>query len=78
MECSKETMKELHGVIGREEKEVEISEYMTKLTADIIARTGFDNSYDMGEKILHLLERMKDLTAEASRHLWFPGNRFNS
>ncbi|KAM0936989.1 putative cytochrome P450 [Dioscorea sansibarensis] len=48
VECSKETMKELHEVIGGEEKEVEMSEYMTKLTADIIARTEFDYSYDMG------------------------------
>ncbi|KAJ0974918.1 hypothetical protein J5N97_016883 [Dioscorea zingiberensis] len=76
VECSKETMKELHAVIGSGEREVEIGQYMTKLTADIIARAEFDRNYDMGEKILHLLERMQDLTAQASSHLWFPGSRF--
>ncbi|CAI0451084.1 unnamed protein product [Linum tenue] len=56
--------------------ELEIGEYMTRLTADIISRTEFDSSYEKGKQIFHLLTVLQRLCAQASKHLCFPGSRF--
>ncbi|KAK9034988.1 hypothetical protein V6N11_077039 [Hibiscus sabdariffa] len=58
------------------EKEFEIGKHMARLTADIIARTEFDTSYEKGKQIFHLLTSLQHLCAQASRHLCFPGSRF--
>ncbi|CAN1333489.1 Cytokinin hydroxylase [Linum perenne] len=56
--------------------ELEIGEYMTKLTADIIARTEFDSNYEKGKQIFHLLTLLQPLCAQASKNFYFPGSRF--
>ncbi|KAI5432426.1 hypothetical protein KIW84_036242 [Lathyrus oleraceus] len=76
VECTKEMLESLQKGLECGESEVEIGEYMTKLTADIISRTEFGTSYQKGKKIFHLLTLLQTRCAQASRHLCFPGSRF--
>lgn len=75
VECTTQMLKSLENAMETGETEVEIGEYMTRLTADIISRTEFDSNYEMGKQIFHLLTDLQRLCAQASRHLWFPGSR---
>jgi cytokinin trans-hydroxylase len=75
VECTKEMLHSLEKGLECGQSEVEIGEYMTKLTADIISRTEFGTSYQKGKKIFHLLTALQSLCAQASRHLCFPGSR---
>ncbi|KAI5684276.1 hypothetical protein M9H77_05504 [Catharanthus roseus] len=76
VECTKEMLKSIENAIEFGKNEVEIGEYMTRLTADIISRTEFDSNYEKGKQIFHLLTVLQQLCAQASRHLCFPGSRF--
>lgn len=76
VECTKEMLESLQKGLECGESEVEIGEYMTKLTADIISRTEFGTSYQKGKKIFHLLTVLQTRCAQASRHLCFPGSRY--
>ncbi|KAF7847671.1 hypothetical protein BT93_L2739 [Corymbia citriodora subsp. variegata] len=76
MECTNQMLQSLRKAVDSGQTEFEISEYMTRLTADIISRTEFDSSYEKGKQIFHLLTNLQSLCAQASRHLWFPGSRF--
>lgn len=76
VECTKEMIESLENGLECGQNEVEISEYMTKLTADIISRTEFGTSYQKGKKIFHLLTVLQTRCAQASRHLCFPGSRY--
>ncbi|PNY09328.1 cytokinin hydroxylase-like protein [Trifolium pratense] len=75
VECTKEMLHSLQKGLECGQSEVEIGEYMTKLTADIISRTEFGTSYQKGKKIFHLLTALQSRCAQASRHLCFPGSR---
>ncbi|KAJ1391416.1 Cytochrome P450 [Sesbania bispinosa] len=76
VECTKEMLQSLQNACACGQSEVEISHYMTELTADIISRTEFGTSYQKGKKIFHLLTLLQTRCAQASRHLCFPGSRF--
>ncbi|XP_042442219.1 cytokinin hydroxylase-like isoform X1 [Zingiber officinale] len=76
VECTRQMIKSLVEDVGSGQSEVEIGAYMTRLTGDIISRTGFDSSYEKGKKIFQLLERLQSLTAQSSRYLWIPGSRY--
>ncbi|XP_039010385.1 cytokinin hydroxylase-like isoform X1 [Hibiscus syriacus] len=76
VECTKRMLQSLENAVKSGQKEFEIGEHMVRLTADIIARTEFDTSYEKGKKIFHLLTSLQHLCAQASRHLCFPGSRF--
>ncbi|XP_061369078.1 cytokinin hydroxylase-like [Gastrolobium bilobum] len=76
VECTKEMLQSLQNVLESGKTEVEIGEYLTKLTADIISRTEFGTSYEKGKQIFHLLTELQNLCAQATRHLCFPGSRF--
>ncbi|KAL5581953.1 hypothetical protein UlMin_014395 [Ulmus minor] len=76
VECTKEMLQSLQKEVDSGLTELEIDEYMTRVTADIIARTEFDTSYEKGKKIFHLLTVLQHLCAQASRHLCLPGSRF--
>ncbi|XP_073063838.1 cytokinin hydroxylase-like [Primulina eburnea] len=76
VECTTQMLKSLENAMERGDTEVEIGEYMSRLTADIISRTEFDCNYEKGRQIFHLLTDLQRLCAQASRHLWFPGSRF--
>ncbi|XP_073146820.1 cytokinin hydroxylase-like [Henckelia pumila] len=76
VECTKQMLESLEKAMETGENEVEIGEYMTRLTADIISRTEFDSNYEKGKQIFNLLTDLQRLCAQASRHLWFPGSRF--
>ncbi|OIW17573.1 hypothetical protein TanjilG_08851 [Lupinus angustifolius] len=76
VECTKEMLQSIEKVLEFGESEVEIGEYMTKLTADIISRTEFGTSYQKGKKIFHLLTVLQSRCAQASRHLCIPGSRY--
>ncbi|XP_057754216.1 cytokinin hydroxylase [Arachis stenosperma] len=76
VECTKEMLQSLQNALDSGRTEVEIGEYMTKLTADIISRTEFGTSYQKGKKIFHLLKVLQTRCAQASRHLCFPGSRY--
>lgn len=75
VECTKKTIHALHAAAESGDGEVEIGEYLTQLTGDIIAHTEFDSSYEKGKRIFHLLTCLQGLTAQSSRHLCFPGSR---
>ncbi|CAL5185761.1 unnamed protein product [Lathyrus oleraceus] len=76
MECTKEMLESLQNVtLECDKKEVEIGEYFTKLTADIISRTEFGTNYKKGTQIFHLLTQLQALCAQATKKLWFPGSR---
>ncbi|XVF71644.1 hypothetical protein PTKIN_Ptkin12aG0055800 [Pterospermum kingtungense] len=76
VECTKHMLQSLQNAVESGQTEFEIGEYMSRLTAGIIARTEFDCSYDKGKQIFHLLTSLQHLCAQASRHLCFPGSRF--
>ncbi|CAI8594116.1 unnamed protein product [Vicia faba] len=77
MECTKEKLESLqNAILENDKKEVEIGEYFTKLTADIISRTEFGTNYNKGKQIFHLLTQLQALCAQATTKLWFPGSRF--
>ncbi|KAK7272907.1 hypothetical protein RIF29_13949 [Crotalaria pallida] len=76
VECTKEMLQSLENALHCGQTEVEIGEYMTKLTADIISRTEFGTSYQKGKKIFHLITLLQSRCAQASRHLCIPGSRF--
>ncbi|KAK3425940.1 cytokinin hydroxylase [Eucalyptus grandis] len=76
VECTNQRLQSLRKAVDSGQTEFEISEYMTRLTADIISRTEFDSSYEKGKQIFHLLTNLQRLCAQASCHLWFPGSRF--
>ena len=78
VDCTKEMLQSLQNALDCGQAQVEISEYMTKLTADIISRTEFGTSYQKGKKIFHLLTVLQSRCAQASRHLCFPGSRYVS
>lgn len=76
VESTKSMLRSIHDVAGDgTECEVEIGAYMTKLTGDVISRAGFGSSYEKGTRIFQLLQKLQYLTAQSSRHLWFPGAR---
>ncbi|XP_058773315.1 cytokinin hydroxylase-like [Vicia villosa] len=76
-ECTKEMLESLqNATLDCDKNEVEIGEYFTKLTADIISRTEFGTNYEKGKQIFHLLTQLQALCAQATRKLWFPGSRF--
>lgn len=75
VECTKEMLQSLQIVYESGQSEVEIGDYLTKLTADIISRTEFGTSYQKGKQIFHLLTELQGRCAQASRHLCFPGSR---
>ncbi|KAI3432972.1 uncharacterized protein J3R85_007403 [Psidium guajava] len=76
VECSDQMLQSLRKAVDAGQTEFEISEYMARLTADIISRTEFDSSYEKGKQIFHLLTLLQHLCAQASRHLCLPGSRF--
>lgn len=71
-------LESLANVVEKGQSEVEIGEYVTRLTADVISRTEFGTSYEKGKQIFHLLTMLQSLCAQASRHLCFPGSRYVS
>ncbi|PKI75618.1 hypothetical protein CRG98_004019 [Punica granatum] len=75
VECTNEIIQSLENAVSAEQTEVEIGEYMTRLTANIISRTEFGSSYAKGKQIFHLLTVLQGLCAQASRHLCLPGSR---
>ncbi|XP_043716838.1 cytokinin hydroxylase-like [Telopea speciosissima] len=76
VECTKQMLEALMAVVKSGETEVEIGEYMTHLTADIISRTEFDSSYEMGKQIFHLLTSLQHLCAQSNRYVCLPGSQF--
>ncbi|XP_051127243.1 cytokinin hydroxylase [Andrographis paniculata] len=76
VESTKTILEALEKSLETGETEVEIGEYMTRLTADIISRTEFDTNFEKGKRIFEMLTNLQSLVARASRHLWFPGSRF--
>lgn len=75
VECTKEMLQSLQNALEIGQSEVEIGEYFTKLTADIISRTEFGTSYEKGKQIFELLTVLQGRSAQSSRHLCFPGSR---
>lgn len=75
VECTKNMLQSLQNAVESGQTEVDIAEYMSRVTADIISRTEFDSSYEKGKKIFHLLTVLQRLCAQATRHLCFPGSR---
>lgn len=80
LECTKRMIQSLQQVVvessTNENVEIDIGDYMSRLTGDIISRTEFDSSYDKGKRIFHLLTSLQHLCAQSSRHLCLPGSRF--
>ncbi|XP_058228274.1 cytokinin hydroxylase-like [Rhododendron vialii] len=76
VDCTRQMLQSLHDAVEAGQTELEIGEYMSRLTADIISRTEFDCSYEKGQQIFHLLTVLQRLCAQSSRHLCFPGSRF--
>lgn len=76
VDCTNDMLKSLQNAVESGQTEVEIGDYMTRVTADIISRTEFDSSYEKGKQIFHLLTALQRLSAQATRHLCLPGSRF--
>ncbi|KAF6165777.1 hypothetical protein GIB67_012674 [Kingdonia uniflora] len=76
IESTKQMLQSLRTIVESGETEVEIGEYMSRLTADIISRTEFDSSYEKGKRIFDLLTALQQLCAQSTKHLIFPGSRF--
>lgn len=76
VECTNQMLQSLGRALDSGQTEFEISEYMARLTADIISRTEFDSSYEKGKQIFHLLTLLQSLCAQATRHLCLPGSRY--
>ncbi|KAL8456231.1 hypothetical protein ACS0TY_033629 [Phlomoides rotata] len=75
VDCTQEMLDSLRNAVEKGQKEFEIGEYMTRLTADIISRTEFDTNYEKGKQIFHLLTVLQHLCARSTRYFWFPGSR---
>ncbi|GLT34033.1 hypothetical protein SLA2020_085790 [Shorea laevis] len=76
VECTKQMLQSLQNAVESGQTEFEIGDCMSRLAADIISRTEFDCGYEKGKKIFHLLTVLQGLSAQASRHLCYPGSRF--
>lgn len=76
VKCTKELVQSLQNAVESSQTEVEIGEYITRLTADIISRTEFDTSYEKGKQIFHLLTDLQRRCAQATRNLYLPGSRY--
>ncbi|KAJ8442505.1 hypothetical protein Cgig2_022388 [Carnegiea gigantea] len=76
VECTKSMLGSLRNSVESGQKEVEIGQLMTGLTADIISRIEFGSSYEKGKRIFHLLTLLQQRCAQASKHLCLPGSRF--
>ncbi|KAG6777482.1 hypothetical protein POTOM_017305 [Populus tomentosa] len=76
VECTKNMLQSLQNAVESGQTEVEIGEYMSRVTADIISRTQFGSSYEKGKQIFHLLTELQSLCHQATRHLCLPGSRF--
>ncbi|KAK4279833.1 hypothetical protein QN277_011545 [Acacia crassicarpa] len=76
VECTKEMLQSLKNAFESGHREIEISDYMTRLAADIISRTEFGTSYEKGKQLFQLLTNLQAHCAQASRNLWFPGSRY--
>jgi cytokinin trans-hydroxylase len=61
---------------GNGPSEVEVGEHLSRLAADIIARTEFGSSYENGKRIFEQLNLLQQLSSQSRRYLWLPGNRF--
>ncbi|GMY24401.1 cytokinin hydroxylase-like [Fagus crenata] len=75
VECTKDMLQSLKNDVESGQTELEIGEYITKLTADIISRTEFDTSYEKGKQIFHLLTVLQRRCAQSTRNLYLPGSR---
>eukprot|EP00253_Pinus_taeda_P011117 PITA_11117 len=60
----------------KEPSEIEVSNHLSRLAADIIARTEFGSSYEKGKIIFEQLNSLQQLCSQSGRYLWLPGNRF--
>ncbi|TVU05787.1 hypothetical protein EJB05_48970, partial [Eragrostis curvula] len=76
VECTRQTVRALREAVAKEGNEVEVGAHMARLAGDIIARTEFDTSYDVGKRIFHLIDQLQRLTARSSRYLWVPGSQY--
>jgi cytokinin trans-hydroxylase len=75
-ECARQAARALReGAVRDGRYEVEVGAHMARLAGDIIARTEFDTSYDVGKRIFRLIEQLQRLTARSSRYLWVPGSQ---
>ncbi|KAJ4961839.1 hypothetical protein NE237_021749 [Protea cynaroides] len=76
VQCTKQMLESLETVFKSGQTEVEIGEYLTHLTADIISRTEFDSSYEKGKQIFHLLTSLQHFCAQSNSYVCLPGSRF--
>jgi cytokinin trans-hydroxylase len=58
--------------------ELEVGDYMTHVTADIIARTAFGSNYEKGKKVFEEQITLLDLTDQRNKQRFtaIPGYRF--
>lgn len=70
-DCFEEILRKRSG-----SNEIEVSEHLSRLAADIIARTEFGSSYEKGKRIFEQLNSLQQLSSESGRYLWLPGSRF--
>lgn len=56
--------------------ELEVSEWFQNLTEEVITRTIFGSSYDVGKKIYQLQAKQIIFAAESFQKVFFPGYRF--
>lgn len=75
VECTKDMLQSLQNSLESGQSELEIGEYLTELTADIISRTEFGSSYKKGKQLFFLLTQLQTRCAQATRHLFLPGSR---
>ncbi|KAL9230104.1 hypothetical protein vseg_005494 [Gypsophila vaccaria] len=75
-ECTNRMLQSLRNFINIGENEFEISELMKNLTADVISWIEFGDDHEKGKKIFHNINILQPFTAQASKHLCYPGNRF--
>eukprot|EP01018_Ginkgo_biloba_P021383 Gb_19483 [translate_table: standard] len=78
VECSTQMLNYFDEIVSKPNGslEIEIGEYLSRLAADIIARTEFGSSYEKGKRIFQQMSSLQELSSQSGRHLWFPGNRF--
>jgi cytokinin trans-hydroxylase len=77
-DCTAEMLDHFEQILRKcgESNEIEVSEHLSRLAADIIARTEFGSSYEKGQRIFEQLNSLQQLSSESSRYLWLPGSRF--